>query len=332
MAPMPTTVSPMLSTLVDEPPTGKGWRFEPKWDGERCVAFIGPGRPDKKVRMRNRLLHDITGRYPEIAADLGAFVRARTAVIDGEVIALDAKGRASFERLQPRFGLKDEDEIRRRMADTPVWFMAFDLLWLDGSDLRDRPLAERRRLLRTIVTRCRRSRFSKDFADARKLLAAARTLGLEGIIAKRADAPYMEGVRGRQWLKIKVTGRQECVIGGWTEGRGSRRAGFGSLILGVYERHGGKRALVPVGSVGSGFDDATIAELKARLRRLEVARSPFVRPPTVASAPHWVKPKLVAEIKFANWTSAGQLRVPVFVGLRDDKRPEDCVREVPRKS
>jgi len=327
---MPRHVEPMLCTLVDEAPKGKEWLFETKWDGERCVVFAAKARGRAEVRLQSRLFKDQTARYPELAADL-ARVAAKRAVIDGEIVALDRKGRASFEALQRRFGLTDADEIAGRMKETPASFAAFDLLWLDGKDLRGRPLEERRRLLRKVIAPCRRAAFSAGYDDAGALMRVVERAGSEGIVAKRLGSPYREGVRGRDWLKIKVTGSQEVVIGGWTEGTGRRSSLFGALVVGVYEKRPGGRALVHVGSVGTGFDDAALGDLLRRLRRLETRRCPFETPPPLPGA-HWVRPKLVAQVKFANWTSAGHLRVPVFLGLREDKRPEDAVRETPKRT
>lgn len=324
MAKMPSRVTPMLCTLLDDPPSGREWAFETKWDGERIIAFIGRGKAG--VRLTSRTHKDNTARYPELTADLAKRINAKETIIDGEVVALSEKGMPDFGTLQRRLGLMHIEEIRLRMADTPVWYMAFDLLWLDGKDLRRLPLVERRRLLKKVIGRCKRTRYSHSYDDAQALLGGVRKLGLEGIVGKRKDSPYLEGERTKLWVKVKVTEEQEFVIGGWTEGKGRRHAGFGALILGVYEKRKGKKVLVPVGSVGSGFDDALIADLKRKLKRLETKRMPFADAPAVNDVPHWVRPKLVAQVRFANWTANGTLRVPVYLGLRDDKRPEDCVR------
>lgn len=326
---MPKDVRPMLCTLVDEAPSGEGWLFEMKWDGERCIAFVRKGG-NAGVRLQSRILRDETPRYPELTADL-ARVNAKEAVIDGEIVALDVKGTASFEALQRRFGLTDPADIARRMGETPASFAAFDLLWLDGKDLRDRPLAERRGLLKKILGRCRRTEFSRDYDDAKALMRVVKRAGSEGIVAKRADGPYREGVRGREWLKIKVTDSQEFVIGGWTKGTGRRSSAFGALVIGVYERRRGKSVLVHAGSVGTGFDEASLADMLRRLRKLETTKCPFVEAPQLRDV-HWVRPRLVAQVKFANWTGSGHLRVPVFLGLRNDKKPEDCVRETPLRT
>jgi len=330
MARMPQQVRPMFCTLVDEAPSGEGWMFETKWDGERCVAFVRKGKKPE-VRLQSRILRDETVRYPELVLDLGR-VDAKEAIIDGEIVALDEKGAASFEALQRRFGLTDEGDIARRMAETPASYAAFDLLWLDGKDLRERPLAERRKLLKKILRRCRRTAFSRDYDDAGALMAVVKSAGSEGIVAKRVDGAYKEGARGREWLKIKVTASQEVVIGGWTEGTGRRSTTFGALVIGVYERGRGRPVLAHVGSVGTGFDEASLADMLRRLRKLETKTCPFAEKPMLRGAVHWVRPRLVAQVKFANWTGGGQLRAPVFLGLRNDKKPEDCVREKPRRT
>lgn len=320
----------MLCTLVDEAPRGDEWSFETKWDGERCVVFVRAARGAADVRLQSRLLKDQTARYPELVDDL-ARVAAKSAIIDGEIVALDREGKASFETLQERFGLTDPEEIAKRMRRAPASFAAFDLLWLDGKDLRGEPLARRRKLLCKAIARCRRVAFSADVGDARALMKAVRRFGGEGIVAKRRASPYREGERGRDWLKIKVTSSQEVVVGGWTEGTGRRASSFGALVVGVFERGKGGKTFVPVGAVGTGFDDRTLAGLLVRLRTLRTERCPF-RPAPPLSGVHWVRPKLVVQVRFANWTSGGQLRVPVFMGIRDDKRPEDCVRERLRKT
>lgn len=328
---MPSVVDPMLCTLVDAPPQGTGWLFEMKWDGERCVVFVEGAGQKRKVRLRTRLHTDITKKYPEIVDDVAARLKAKNAVIDGEIVALNSKGQVDFGVLQHRHGLKDEAEIASAVRKHPVWFMAFDLLRLDGKDLTREPLESRRGLLFQIIGGCKRLKFSEGFGDGIILLEAMKKMEGEGVVAKRLGSTYRQAGRGRDWLKIKIVEEQECIIAGWTEGKGRRTAGFGALILGLYEGKGKKRRLIPVGSVGTGFDDQMIRMMLRKMRPLERRSMPFAAEPNVHDRPHWVTPKLVVQIKFANWTFDGQLRAPVFLGLRADKKAADCVREVPKK-
>lgn len=329
----------MLCSLWEKLFNDSHWFYETKWDGERCVAFFE--RPKKKsgkskVRLQSRVLKDFTFRYPEIVADLQKCLRARNAILDGEVVVLDEKGRSNFEILQHRIGLIREADIKREMSSHPVYYMVFDLLFLNGRPLFDQPLIRRRLLLQKILKKSRHVKISETFeyqVDGVALFEAARRLGLEGIVAKEKSSPYHQGERGRHWLKIKIFHQQECVIGGFTSGKGLRKDTFGALILGVYEKGKAKKRydLVPVGSLGTGFDEKTLVEMKKKLLKLQTRKCPFLFAPKVHDRPHWVRPKLVAQIKFANWTSDGMMRVPVFLGLRFDKKPKDCLRETPIK-
>jgi bifunctional non-homologous end joining protein LigD len=242
-------------------------------------------------------------------------------VIDGEIVSLDKKGRSSFQRLQPRLNrLKGETG-----SFTSVNFVVFDLLVMGAQDIREEPLEHRKALLKKSVRAGNAFViFSEHVAgDGVKLFQKARRRGLEGIVAKRRDSPYRTG-RSRDWLKIKVIESQEFVICGWTEPAGSRRY-FGALLLGVYDRG----ELTYAGHAGTGFDERTLAALHEKLARIETKRSPFRIVPKVNAPVHWVTPKLVAEVKFGEWTRDGVLRQPVYVGLRVDKKPKECVRTRP---
>lgn len=335
---MPKVINPMLCTLVEKPFNDPKWLYETKWDGERCIAFISKIKNKKsKIRLQSRILKDFTFRYPEVVDDLQKCIKAKNAILDGEVVALDETGKSNFEVLQHRIGLVRPQDIQAEMIRHPVCYMVFDLLFLDGKSLMDEPLIKRRKLLQKILRKSDHVKFSEGFewqVDGIVFFEAAKRLGLEGIVAKEKNSPYHEGERGRYWLKIKIFHQQECVIGGWTEGTGYRASTFGALILGVYEiklkiKNKKSKILVPVGSVGSGFSDEMLIEIKKKLVKLETKQCPFAWVPRVHGKPHWVKPKLVAQIKFASWTSDGMMRVPIFVGLRFDKKPEDCVREIP---
>ena len=314
--PLPRDVKPMLATLVDAPFDDDRWLFELKWDGYRAVAVVEKDAVTLTSRKGNDLLH----QFPEMKELARAF-RSIPVVVDGELCVLDERGRPSFQALQSR--LKPELRGMKRRTPSPVTFVVFDLIYADGRDLRERPLEERKRLLESIVVEERGVLYSKHFAGkGNDLYALAVRNELEGIVGKVRSSPYRSGVRSREWVKIKAKRRQELVIGGWTEPRGSRK-GFGSLLVGYYE----KDALVYAGHVGTGFDEKLLRDLMAKFKPLERKSSPFSDTPKTNTPAHWVKPDLVAEVEFAEWTREGILRQPVFLGLRIDKDPKNVVRE-----
>jgi bifunctional non-homologous end joining protein LigD len=320
-APMPSQIRPMLATLVDEPFADHQWIYEIKWDGYRAVTFITDGRLSFVSRNGNVL----TDAYPELGG-IAANVRAESAILDGEIIALDAEGRSSFSLMQQRTGIGEGGRrTGKGNANIPVQYYAFDLLYLDGYDLTRVSLEDRKRLLSEVIVPSDELRISEHFDDGLALYEAARERGLEGIVAKRRNSCYLTK-RSREWLKIKITQRQECVIGGYTDPKGSRE-NFGSLVLGLYDDKG---RLVPVGQAGSGFTHQTHAAMWKKLEKLATKTSPFYGKPESSRRVHYVKPELVAEIKFTEWTHQGQsgqvkMRAPVFEGLRTDKSPRECV-------
>jgi len=321
--PMPLTIHPMLAESVDKPFDGAEWLFEIKWDGYRAVAFISGG----KVRLVSRNQNDLTARYPELK-DLPKFVHAREAILDGEVVALDDEGRASFSLMQQRTGFRPGGRRAAEKADVPVLYYAFDLLYLDGYDWRRVPLEERKAELASLLTAGDAVRYSDHYPEQGKaLFAMAHKKGLEGILAKKRHSIYEER-RTREWLKIKIKHRQECVIGGFTDPEGSR-AHFGSIVLGL---HDGKGRLIHVGQAGSGFDQKSLEEVWQLLKKIETKKNPFFGDVESLRKVSWVKPELVAEIEYAEWTKGAdggspKLRAPVFLGLRDDKDPKDCLLE-----
>lgn len=318
--PLPDVIPPMLATAGDLPTDEEGWAFELKWDGIRALAFIEGGR----LRLVSRNGRECTDAYPELAG-LAAALGSRQVVLDGEVVAFDADGRPSFEALQPRVHLADAAEARRAARRDPVSYLVFDLLHLDGSSLLERPYAERRRLLEGLGLGGERWAVPAAHAGpGADLLEAARANGLEGVVAKRIDSRYRPGRRSRSWVKVKVTSTQEVVIGGWSPGKGAR-AGLGALLLGVPS----PRGLEYVGKVGTGFTEATLAELTRRLEGLRRGWSPFASavPAAEATRAVWVEPVLVGEVRYAEWTRAGRLRAPAWRGLRPDKTPAEVVRE-----
>ncbi len=311
-AAFPRALTPMLATLAKEPFSHPDWLFEPKLDGLRALAFLRDGN----VRLVSRRGLDDTKGYPSLAAEL-AEQPSRELVIDGEIIAPDEQGRPSFQRLQQRMNLQNEHDIRLAEAQLPVLYYVFDILYLDGYDLTGAPFEARRRLLERALASSDRVRLIEQFEqDGETAYRVAVDHGLEGVMAKKRDSVYAPGQRSRAWLKVKGTLSDEFVVGGYTRGAGVRARTFGSLVLGQYdERH----KLRYVGNVGSGFDDRLLDDILARLEKLRAARSPFAGPVDRPGDTTWVKPQLVAEVKFAQWTGDGKLRAPVFLRLRDDK-------------
>jgi len=299
----------MLATTVDDLPDGDGWLFEVKWDGFRALAVVRGG----DVTLVSRNANDLTGRFGRAARAIGHAVRSPNLVLDGEICALDDAGRPSFGALQTGSG--------------SLVYYAFDVLELDGESLVSRPLAERRDVLANVLETGTEVRVSPVFDDGAALLAAVEQQGLEGVVAKRVSSRYQPGKRTRDWLKVKTSGRQEFVVAGYTRGEGRRAAGFGALVLAVNE--GG--SLRWVGNVGTGFTEAEIERVLARLRPLERAETPFPESPKMPRVRHdaivWVEPVLVAEVRFTEWTHEGRLRAPVYVGLREDKAAGDVRRE-----
>ena len=317
---MPRTIQPMLATAVERPFDDPNWLFEIKWDGYRAVAFIDDGG----VRLVSRNQNDLTAQYPELR-DMPKFIKAKRAVVDGEVVALDEQGRPSFSLMQQRTGFRPGKPRLPGRQGVPVIYYAFDLLYVDGYDLRRVKLEERKQLLETLVENSPVVHFSDHYPEkGLALFEAAKQRGLEGIVAKKRKSLYEEK-RSREWLKIKITQRQECVIGGYTDPEGSRQY-FGSLVLGLYDK---KSRLIHVGQAGTGFDEKSLKEIFERLQSLETKTNPLHGEIGGLKKVHFVRPKLVAEIKFSEWThetaeGGMKLRAPVFMGLRADKAPEEC--------
>jgi bifunctional non-homologous end joining protein LigD len=316
-AAMPEAIEPMLATLAGTPPRGDEWLFEVKWDGVRAIAFV----EQEEVRITSRSGIRCERQYPELAV-IHHQIGAQQAVLDGEIAVLDKTGVSRFHLIQSRISNSDPNSIAHLARSHPVVYFAFDLLYLDGYDLRGVPLSVRRELLQKVVASGGVLRVSEVFPGAgTHMLEAAREAGLEGIVAKHATSKY-ESRRSKEWLKIKIVDQQEFVIGGFTEPQGGRDH-FGALILGVYD----DGALRWVGNVGTGFDQKLLTSLYSRMKPLITKTCPFAERPKPDKGMTWVKPDLVCEVKYANWTQDDHLRAPVFLGLREDKSAKEAVRE-----
>lgn len=315
---MPATIHPMLATSIEKPFDDPEWLFEIKWDGYRAVSFV----ENSRVRLVSRNQNELTGEFPELR-DLSKLIKAENAVLDGEVVALDEQGRASFSLMQQRTGIRKGGRRTGANRELQIVYYLFDLLYVDGYDLRRVALEERKQVLSQIVETTDLVRYSDHFPQGLALFEAAKQKGLEGILAKKRSSCYEER-RSREWLKIKVTQTIDCVVGGYTDPEGSRQY-FGSIVLGLYDKKG---QVIHVGQAGTGFNQAMLKEIWQLLKELETDRSPF--PGRVDAAHvHWVSPELVAEIKFTEWThetadGGMKLRAPVFMGLREDKHPKEC--------
>jgi bifunctional non-homologous end joining protein LigD len=318
------SLEPMMATLVDESFDDEGWIFEPKWDGVRAIATC----VDETILL-SRNMRDITATYPELSK-LHQQMVSLEAIVDGEIVAM-AAGKPSFERLQSRINLANPRDIERATKQTPVTFVAFDLLYLDGKSLTDEPLEVRKELLQDLIVGDERIEVSPSVAtEGKALFTAVKNAHMEGIVAKRLRTPYRPGKRSKDWLKIKTIYEADVVVGGWTRGEGSRSGRFGSLLVGAYEGE----SLRFVGSVGTGFNEKTLGEVLESMSELETSTNPFDSDPRDKSSwgkpikdPHWVRPKLVAKIEFRELTSAGRLRAPSFKGLRAEKQPDACLFE-----
>jgi bifunctional non-homologous end joining protein LigD len=303
------SISPMLATLVDAPFNRKGWIFEIKWDGYRALAFKHRG-----IQLMSRRQKSFKQDFPSIVASLKKL--PGTFVIDGEIVILDQKGRPDFQLLQ-----------NRRQSKAKPYYYLFDILWYNGNDLTQLPLLERKKILQHLLYHAPpQLRYSEHVKDqGKKFFRVACKAGLEGILAKNGNSSY-QFHRSKDWLKIKTILRQEVVIGGFTAPKG-QRSQFGALLVGVYQ----KDKLIYSGHVGGGFDEQLLADIYLQLQKLITSVCPFAIPPHPNAPVTWVKPKLVCEVAFKEWTQDAIMRQPIFKGLRPDKHPEEVVREIPLK-
>jgi bifunctional non-homologous end joining protein LigD len=312
--PLPERIEPMLARSGPLPPEDGRWAYEVKWDGVRAIGYAAGGR----LRLASRNGRDITPRYPELR-ELGRALGAREAILDGEVVAFDSEGRPSFQRLQRRMHLTSDSAVRRLAQSEPVAYVIFDLLWLDGHSLMDLRYDVRRERLTELELAGPTWRVpAHHVGDGAALLEAARAQGLEGVLAKRLDCPYMPGRRSPGWVKVKNFRSAEVVIGGWLPGAGNRSGRLGALVVGCHEDGGLRYA----GRVGTGFNEAELMRLGELLAARARDTSPFQgrQPPRET---RFVEPELVATIDYGEWTAARTLRHPAYKGLRDDIDPED---------
>jgi bifunctional non-homologous end joining protein LigD len=321
--PMPQLIRPMLAVLGELPSRADDERYgyEMKWDGVRAVVYSDRG----SIRIMSRNDREVTGTYPELRG-LGPALGVRRVILDGEIVAFDESGRVSFAALQPRMHVGNPSQARRLAATIPVAFLAFDLLYLDGHPTLELTYAQRRELLDSLGLSGPHWQAPPYFpGGGAAALAASQAQRLEGIVAKRLDSAYLPGRRSRDWVKVKHLASQTVVIGGWKPGEGRRAGGIGSLLMGVY----GEAGLEFVGHVGTGFTDRMLDDLAAQLRRLERRTNPFDTPVPAAQArgAHWVTPKLVGEVVYAEWTRDNRLRAPSWRGLRADVDPRQVTRE-----
>jgi len=322
-SPFPESPSPMLASLVAESFDHPDWLFEPKFDGLRMLGIFD----GKNLTLLSRNDQAQNFQFPDVEAALRAAL-SKPAIVDGEIVCFDQEGRTSFRALHQRFHLKNAAEVRERMQRFPAYLYLFDLLYLDRFDVTGLPRAERKALLDRAVRRSNEVRRTpSESGNGIARLDEACRKGEEGIIAKFKESTYVAG-RSSAWLKIKCVERQEFVIGGFTDPQRSR-VGLGALLVGYYDTD--RRTLHYAGKVGTGYTRDVLLDLRKRLVRIESGKSPFIEKDLPrGSGVHWVDPRLVAEIAFAEWTQNERLRQPRFEGLRPDKSPKDCVRERPK--
>jgi len=309
---MPEQINPMLATLVDEPFSGPEWVFETKWDGFRSVCFINRGQ----VHFVSRNQIDMTPQYPELA-NLSKHISAKQAILDGEIVALDEHGMPRFQLLQNKLRIRSGTYAKASKAQ--IVYFVFDLLYYDGFDLTACSLIERKALLEQIVKPAAFVKYSDHVeAHGEEFFRQIEKFRLEGMIAKRAASKYVQK-RTSDWLKVKTVLRSEVVVGGYTQPRGTRSY-FGSLVCGLYK----EKDLHYVAHTGGGFNEKLLASIYKLMQPLKTDKSPFIKPPKTNEPVQWLTPKLVAEVKFSEWTADERMRQPIFLGLREDKKPQDC--------
>ncbi len=322
----PSSVRPMLAMSVDKPFDSKDWVFEVKWDGIRCIYFRNKAKGVHELRSRRGT--SITRRYPEIMDMADSAIKCNDSVIlDGEIVVLGDNGQPDFQKHQQRMNVDSSRDIANLARDSPATYFVFDILYRDGNNLEEKSFIERRRILSDVIGKTKRIRISDYIEDkGTALFEQTRRMGLEGIMAKYKYSSYQQGKRSDDWLKIKGILTQDCVVIGYTRGEGNREGYFGSLILAAY--HGDRLRFM--GHSGSGFGFSQLQELYQKLQELRTEKCPIAHVPYVNRTPFWVKPEMVVEVKFNGWTRDKIMRAPIFVRLRDDKSPKECIVESPK--
>ncbi|NKE72090.1 DNA ligase D [Candidatus Manganitrophus noduliformans] len=322
--PIPSPFAPMRAALGEKPFVDPDWVFEEKWDGVRALVRLVREGESVRIDLWGRNLSRFDSQYPEVVEQLCQLMEAnrsiRSLILDGEVVALDEKGKPSFQLLQHRMHLTDSEEIGVVRKDVPATYLLFDLLYMNGKSLMTAPLIYRRELLASLSLPHGTLRLSPLYEDGIALFERLRAEGGEGIVAKRKDSVYSPGRRSREWIKLKLVQELDCVVAGWTEGRGNRSHTIGALLLGLYEGE----ALHYISHTGSGFDAEMLRQVEKELRPLEIDQCPFSTRPKTNARAHWVTPRLVARVKFTHWTQDRHLRAPILLGLRDDIAPKEC--------
>src|ERR671914_1595212 len=332
----PTKVKPMLSTLVDKPFNNKDWVFEVKWDGVRSILFLHKKKGILDMQSRNG--KSITHRYPELVKTLSfstppssssSVINCKESVVlDGEIVVLDKKkGIPSFQSHQRRMNVDYIKEIENLSKEIPAIYYFFDILYLDGINLQGLPFLERRKILSDVIAeenaRIKISHFIEE--NGKEVFDKTKSMGLEGLVAKHKSSVYKQGIRSRDWLKIKHIKTQDCVVIGYTRGEGNRESYFGSLLLAIYDPNTDKLRFV--GHTGSGFDFVQLDKVYTRLKAMKVEKCPIYYVPYTNRDPTWIRPELVAEVKFSDWTDEKIMRAPIFLRFREDKAPKDCLIE-----
>jgi bifunctional non-homologous end joining protein LigD len=326
---MPSDLPPMLAKPGSLPKNQQDYGFEIKWDGIRAIAYI----TDQRIILQSRNRKDITNQYPEISA-IGKVLGGKQVVLDGEIVALGPDGKPSFSALQHRMGLRSEKTIKRMTEVTPVKYMIFDILFIAGASTEELVYTERRTQLEALNLDGTAWQTPPYYpGDGQALLKTSKQLDLEGVIAKRLNSIYEAGKRTGAWIKIKNQRRQELVIAGWVSGAGRRSSRIGAILTGYYDvtaeeaaERGQPQRLIYSGKVGTGFSDASLAELAAAFQSLRRPDNPFANRIPYKDA-HFVEPRLIGEFEFTEWTGHNTLRHPSFKGLRTDKEPTEVIRE-----
>jgi bifunctional non-homologous end joining protein LigD len=320
----PMKIHPMLATAIDEPFNDKDWVFEVKWDGVRSILFLHKAKAVFEIKSRSN--KTITHRYPELIEPLKLAVKCQESIIlDGEIVVLDKNGIPSFQNHQRRMNVDYKADIEKLSHEIPATCYIFDILYLDGESLQNLDFLQRRNILSKVINKNNRVQISDFFEETGKeIFDSVKRMNLEGVVAKCKSSRYLQGTRSREWLKIKTIKTQDCVVIGYTKGEGNRENYFGSLLLAVYHDDNKLRF---VGHSGSGFDFSQLNEIYNKLQRIKTEECPVDYIPYTNRAPVWIEPKLVAEVKFSDWTEEKIMRAPIFLRFREDKKPEECILE-----